>query len=98
MASPRSTASASSIGARSYARSSPSLSTAGTTINSSWRSIGAGSTSVVSLREYAQYDFAEKGVESCLRLSPHYYNTVEEVAQVVSAVAEITAGGARPGT
>jgi selenocysteine lyase/cysteine desulfurase len=54
--------------------------------------------SVVSLREYAQYDFAEKGVESCLRLSPHYYNTEEEVAQVVSAVAEITAGGARPGT
>jgi selenocysteine lyase/cysteine desulfurase len=52
--------------------------------------------SVVSLREYAQYDFAEKGVESCLRLSPHYYNTEEEVAQVVSAVAEITsAGGGR---
>jgi selenocysteine lyase/cysteine desulfurase len=57
-----------------------------------------GINSVISLREYAQYDFAEKGVESCLRLSPHYYNTEEEVAQVVSAVAEITAAGARPGT
>ena len=49
--------------------------------------------SSVSLREYALYDFAEKGVDECLRLSPHYYNTEQEVDAVVAAVREL---GARP--
>src|SRR5262249_42042517 len=34
-----------------------------------------GINSAMSLREYALYDFTEKAVEDCVRLSPHYYNT-----------------------
>jgi selenocysteine lyase/cysteine desulfurase len=34
---------------------------------------------VASLREYGQLDFGDKGVEAAVRLSPHYYNTEEEV-------------------
>ncbi len=36
----------------------------------------------ISLREYAVYDFDRKGVPWALRLSPHYYNTEEEVRAV----------------
>jgi selenocysteine lyase/cysteine desulfurase len=46
--------------------------------------------SAVSLREYALYDFTEKAVEDCVRLSPHYYNTEQEVDDVVAAVRELT--------
>ena len=46
-----------------------------------------GINSAVSLREYGQFDFAAKGVETAIRLSPHYYNTVEEVDAAVDAVA-----------
>ena len=49
-----------------------------------------GINSSVSLREYALYDFADKGVEHCVRLSPHYYNTEDEVDAVVAAVGELT--------
>ena len=42
-----------------------------------------------SVREWAQYDFARKRVDSCVRLSPHYYNTEAEVAEAVVRVAEI---------
>lgn len=45
--------------------------------------------SVVSYREYAQYDFQDKGVDSCVRLSPHYYNTEDEVQQVVAVIAQL---------
>ena len=48
-----------------------------------------GINSSVSRREYALYDFADKAVEECLRLSPHYYNTEEEVDAVVAAVREL---------
>jgi selenocysteine lyase/cysteine desulfurase len=48
-----------------------------------------GINSSVSRREYALYDFAAKAVEQCLRLSPHYYNTEEEVDAVVAAVREL---------
>ena len=41
------------------------------------------------LGEWAQYDFARKRVDSCVRLSPHYYNTEAEVAEAVVRVAEI---------
>jgi selenocysteine lyase/cysteine desulfurase len=48
-----------------------------------------GINSSVSYRDYALYDFQEKAVDACLRLSPHYYNTEEEVAEVLEAVAEL---------
>jgi selenocysteine lyase/cysteine desulfurase len=47
--------------------------------------------SSVSLREYAVFDFDEKRVGWCIRLSPHYYNTEDEVDQVVAAVKELAA-------
>jgi selenocysteine lyase/cysteine desulfurase len=46
----------------------------------------------VSYRGYALYDFDDKAVDACVRLSPHYYNTEEEVAVVVEAVRAIAAG------
>ncbi|MEU7895333.1 aminotransferase class V-fold PLP-dependent enzyme [Nonomuraea sp. NPDC049152] len=48
-----------------------------------------GINSALSFREFAQYDFADKDVEWALRLSPHYYNTEEEVDRVAAAVAEL---------
>lgn len=42
-----------------------------------------------SLREYGWLDFDDKAVESALRISPHYYNTKEEIEQLASAVAEL---------
>jgi selenocysteine lyase/cysteine desulfurase len=48
--------------------------------------------SSISLREYAIFDFDEKGVDWCIRLSPHYYNTEAEVDDVLAAVAELAAG------
>jgi selenocysteine lyase/cysteine desulfurase len=54
-----------------------------------------GINSALSFREFAQFDFGDKGVDWCLRLSPHYYNTEEEVAQVVAAVAGLAGRTAR---
>jgi selenocysteine lyase/cysteine desulfurase len=34
---------------------------------------------VSSLREFGQFDFASKGVETAIRYSPHYYNTEAEI-------------------
>lgn len=48
-----------------------------------------GVNSALSFREFAQFDFGDKDVEWCLRLSPHYYNTEEEVAEVARTVAEL---------
>lgn len=45
--------------------------------------------SALSHREFAQLDFADKEVEWCLRLSPHYYNTGDEIDAVAAAVAEL---------
>ena len=45
--------------------------------------------SSVSRREYAVYDFEEKAVDACLRLSPHYYNSDEEVETVAEAVSAV---------
>ncbi|MGW5053360.1 aminotransferase class V-fold PLP-dependent enzyme [Actinokineospora sp. NPDC004072] len=50
-----------------------------------------GINSALSLREFAQLDFADKDVEWCLRLSPHYYNTELEIDEAVAAVAELAA-------
>jgi len=51
-----------------------------------------GINSALSFREYALYDFTEKDVDWCLRLSPHYYNTEQEVEDVVEAIKELTPG------
>jgi selenocysteine lyase/cysteine desulfurase len=48
--------------------------------------------SSVADRETALYDFTEKRVEAALRLSPHYYNTEDEVDEVVAAIGELTRG------
>ncbi|MFF2022186.1 aminotransferase class V-fold PLP-dependent enzyme [Streptomyces sp. NPDC058171] len=54
-----------------------------------------GINSALSYREFAQFDFGTKGIEWCLRLSPHYYNTEEEVDHVADAVADLVARGRR---
>ena len=46
---------------------------------------------VSSHREYGIYDFDAKGVETAVRLSPHYYNTEAEVDDAVLALGEILA-------
>jgi len=43
----------------------------------------------ISRREYAVIDFAQKGVDWALRLSPHYYNTEDELRRAVAAIVEI---------
>jgi selenocysteine lyase/cysteine desulfurase len=48
-----------------------------------------GINSNISRREYAVIDFAQKGVEWALRLSPHYYNTEDELRRAVTAIAAI---------
>ena len=47
---------------------------------------------VSSLREFGIYDFDAKGIETAVRLSPHYYNTEAEVEEAVGAVREVTGG------
>jgi selenocysteine lyase/cysteine desulfurase len=42
-----------------------------------------------SLRWYGLLDMTDKGVESAVRFSPHYYNTTEELDAAVEAVDEI---------
>lgn len=41
---------------------------------------------VVSRRWYGLIDFSARGVEAAVRASPHYYNTTEEVDQLVDVV------------
>ena len=41
------------------------------------------------LREFAVLDMTAKGAESAVRISPHYYNTVEEIGRLVEALEEI---------
>jgi selenocysteine lyase/cysteine desulfurase len=47
---------------------------------------GRGINTSASLREYAVIDMEEKRAATALRLSPHYYNTDEEIAAVVEAL------------
>jgi selenocysteine lyase/cysteine desulfurase len=43
------------------------------------------------LREFSVLDMTAKGAESAVRISPHYYNTAEEVGQLVESLTEILA-------
>lgn len=45
-----------------------------------------GVNSSVTLREHARFDFAGKGVDWCLRLSPHYFNTDDEIARAAGVL------------
>lgn len=40
-------------------------------------------------RDYAVLDFDDKGVESAVRVSPHYYNTEEEIEEFASALSAL---------
>ena len=44
---------------------------------------------VSSLREFGIYDFDAKGIETAVRLSPHYYNTEAEIDETVEALRRI---------
>jgi selenocysteine lyase/cysteine desulfurase len=46
-----------------------------------------------SLRAYAVIDMDGKGAESALRLSPHYYNTEEEIDRVVEELKAVASKG-----
>lgn len=48
---------------------------------------------VSSLREFGIYDFVAKGVETAVRLSPHYYNTDAEVDEAAAAIREVVGRG-----
>jgi len=43
------------------------------------------------LRWFGLLDLSERGVESALRLSPHYYNTEAEIDEAIGAVTELAA-------
>lgn len=44
-----------------------------------------------SLKWYGLLDFPAKGVEAALRISPHYYNTEDEIDEALDALKSITA-------
>jgi len=43
-----------------------------------------------SLKWYGLLDFSSRGVEAALRISPHYYNTEEEVDAALAGIRELT--------
>ncbi|WP_245563441.1 aminotransferase class V-fold PLP-dependent enzyme [Longispora albida] len=51
---------------------------------------GLGVNSALSFREFAQFDFGDKDVDWCLRLSPHYYNTEDELGRAAEAIASLS--------
>jgi selenocysteine lyase/cysteine desulfurase len=54
---------------------------------------GQGINSHVSSRNVEVFDLGDRDVGWALRLSPHYYNTEEEVDRVAAAIAEVGAEG-----
>ena len=49
----------------------------------------AGINTSLSTREYAVLDFDDKGVDSAVRISPHYYNSEEEIEQLAETLYKI---------
>ena len=58
-----------------------------------WRGVN----STASLRWYGLIDFTEKGTTSAVRLSPHYYNTEEEIDAAIGHLREIIGAADNPG-
>ncbi|HEY2856385.1 MAG TPA: aminotransferase class V-fold PLP-dependent enzyme [Gemmatimonadaceae bacterium] len=58
-----------------------------------WRGVN----STASLRWYGLIDFTEKGTTSAVRLSPHYYNTEEEIDAAIGHLREIIGSADNPG-
>jgi len=54
----------------------------------------AGINVVATLGEFAQHDLGRRGVESGIRVSPHYYNIVEEVDAAAEAIGRIAGAAA----
>ena len=50
-----------------------------------------GINTTASLRWYGLIDFTSKGTTSALRISPHYYNTEQEIDSVIEHLREIIA-------
>jgi selenocysteine lyase/cysteine desulfurase len=44
---------------------------------------------IPSLRQFALIDYDSKKVESALRISPHYYNTIEELDEFIDALGQL---------
>ena len=40
-------------------------------------------------KKFALLDFNQKHVEAALRVSPHYYNTLEEIDVLVESISEV---------
>jgi selenocysteine lyase/cysteine desulfurase len=51
-----------------------------------------GINTVATLRWYGMLDLGARGVESAIRVSPHYYNTSAELDLLIAALEEILAG------
>ena len=51
-----------------------------------------GINTTATLREWARLDMEAKGVDAALRVSPHYYNTVEEIDRLAEALLVDPAG------
>lgn len=57
----------------------------------------AGINTTSTLRWFGIYDMDQKGVNSALRISPHYFNTIGEIDLVVDAIAELAASSSAAG-
>ncbi len=53
----------------------------------------AGINVSLSTPDYARHDFTNQGVDGLVRVSPHAYNTMSEIDEIVSVVSEISSGG-----
>ena len=50
-----------------------------------------GINTTAQIREHALIDYDDKGVAASLRLSPHYYNTEEEIDRAAAVLREVLA-------
>ena len=53
----------------------------------------AGINVSLSTPDYARHDFTKQGVEGLVRVSPHAYNTDDEIDELISTVSAVATGG-----